>query len=148
MSSGGRRTRFLWDNRGPMDPARKRRIRLVVALTAAVLLAGALVYTSFSAGSETRTPSQLIKSARSGISYQLTGKVVGGSIRQHGSGIAFRVRDRAGSASVPVSYTVRAGARGDRHRSPRGRDLRRRARLADDQVPVEVQGFEDLRWRR
>jgi cytochrome c-type biogenesis protein CcmE len=88
-----------------MDPARKRRIRLVVALTAAVLLAGALVYTSFSAGSETRTPSQLIKSARSGISYQLTGKVVAGSIHQRGSGIAFRVRDRAGSASVPVSYT-------------------------------------------
>ena len=43
-----------------MDPARKRRIRLVVvALTAAVLLAGALVYTSFSASSEARTPSQL-----------------------------------------------------------------------------------------
>ena len=31
-----------------MDPARKRTIRLVVALSAAVLLAGALVYTSFS----------------------------------------------------------------------------------------------------
>src|SRR5436305_1025217 len=35
----------------PVDPARKRTIRLVVALSAAVLLAAALVYTSFSARS-------------------------------------------------------------------------------------------------
>ena len=35
-----------------MDPAKKRRIRLVVALSAAVLLAGALIYTSFSASTE------------------------------------------------------------------------------------------------
>ncbi len=33
-----------------MDPSRKRKIRLAVALGAAVLLAGALMYTSFSAG--------------------------------------------------------------------------------------------------
>ena len=31
-----------------MDPARKRRIRLVVALSAALLLSGALAYTTFS----------------------------------------------------------------------------------------------------
>src|SRR5215207_163717 len=41
----------LWDTGRQMDPRRKRRIRLVVALSAAVLLAGALVYTSFSASS-------------------------------------------------------------------------------------------------
>ena len=35
-----------------MDPARKRKIRLVVALSAAVLLAAGLVYTSFSASTE------------------------------------------------------------------------------------------------
>ena len=35
-----------------MDPDRKRQIRLVVALGAAVLLATALVYTSFSASVE------------------------------------------------------------------------------------------------
>ena len=39
-----------------MDPARKRRIRLVVALTVALLLAGALAYTSFSASSTAVTP--------------------------------------------------------------------------------------------
>lgn len=88
-----------------MDPSRKRRIRLVVALTLAVTLAGLLVYTSFSAGSAARTPSQLLASATPGRSYQLTGKVVDGSIVRAGTSTRFRVRDRAGSASVPVAYT-------------------------------------------
>ncbi|HEY5142525.1 MAG TPA: cytochrome c maturation protein CcmE [Solirubrobacteraceae bacterium] len=88
-----------------MDPARKRLIRLVVALTAALLLAGALAYTSFSASSSAVTPSQLLTSAHAGQSYQLTGKVVNGSIVHVGDGITFRVRDRAGSTSVPVRYT-------------------------------------------
>ena len=39
-----------------MNPARKRKIRLVVALSAALLLAGALVYTSFSASDESVDP--------------------------------------------------------------------------------------------
>ena len=56
-----------------MDPSRKRTIRLVVALTCALGLATALVYTSFSAGSEAKTPSQLLKDAKPGRSYQLTG---------------------------------------------------------------------------
>ena len=34
-----------------MNPARKRTVRLVVALSAAVVLASALIYTSFSAAS-------------------------------------------------------------------------------------------------
>ena len=89
-----------------MDPARKRRTRLVVALTAAVLLAGALVYTSFSASSEAVQPSALAAKADTGRTYQLTGKVVNGSIRKHGDTIDFRVRDRAGSTSVPVSYKL------------------------------------------
>lgn len=88
-----------------MDPSRKRRIRLIVALTLAVTLAALLVYTSFSAGSVTRTPSQLLASATPGRSYQLTGKVVDGSIVRAGTGVRFRVRDRSGGASVPVAYT-------------------------------------------
>ena len=88
-----------------MDPARKRTIRLVVALTAAVLLAGALVYTSFSASSPAKTPGQLATSAEAGRSYKLTGKVAAGSVRHDGDVLAFRVRDRAGTASVPVRYT-------------------------------------------
>ena len=88
-----------------MDPQRKRKIRLVVALGAAVLLAGALVYTSFSAATETKEPSQLLNAAP-GKSYDLTGKVVDGSVRHQGETIRFRVADRDNpSASIPVTYT-------------------------------------------
>jgi len=86
-----------------MDPSRKRKVRFVVALSVAVLLAGALVYTSFSASSEARTPSQLLTAASPGKTYQLTGKVVPGYTRK-GTTTYFRVRDRSGSQSVPVSY--------------------------------------------
>lgn len=86
-----------------MPPARKRKIRLVVALSAAVVLACALVFTSLSASSEAVTPSELA-SAKAGASYQLTGKVVDGSIRNIDGGVDFRVRDREGTTSVPVRY--------------------------------------------
>jgi cytochrome c-type biogenesis protein CcmE len=88
-----------------MDPSRKRRIRLVVALSAAVILASALIYTSFTASSDAVGPSQLLAHADTGRSYQLTGKVVDGSIRHIGDAILFRVRDRNDARSVPVSYT-------------------------------------------
>ena len=88
-----------------MDPRRKRTIRLTVALTAAVLLAGALIYTSFSASSPAKSPSQLLTGAVPGRSYQLTGKVVPGYAR-HGETLDFRVRDRSGGRNaVPVRYT-------------------------------------------
>ncbi len=86
-----------------MDPRRKRKIRLLTALSAAVLLAGALVYTSFSASSEATEPSKLARNAEPGRSYQLTGKVVPG-YRREGATLLFRVRDRNGSTSVPVRY--------------------------------------------
>jgi cytochrome c-type biogenesis protein CcmE len=88
-----------------VDPQRKRKIRLVVALSVAVLLAVALIYTSFSASTEAKEPSQLLTAAP-GTSYEMTGEVVKGSIRHRGSGIAFRVVDRDGSGqSLPVTYT-------------------------------------------
>jgi cytochrome c-type biogenesis protein CcmE len=88
-----------------VDPARKRRIRFVVALSAAVLLAGALAYTSFSASTEARTPSQLLGSSLTpGRTYELTGKVVAG-YEQRGGTTFFRVRDRNGRESVPVTYS-------------------------------------------
>ena len=86
-----------------MDPSRKRKVRFVVALSVAVLLAGALVYTSFSASSEARTPSQLMAGSETGKVYKLTGKVESGYTRK-GTTTYFRVRDRAGRGSVPVSY--------------------------------------------
>jgi cytochrome c-type biogenesis protein CcmE len=89
---------------GLMDRNRKRRVRLVMATSVAVLLAGALVYTSFSAASEAKGPSQLAASAVAGRSYQLTGRVVPG-YRQEGNVLLFRVRDHNGTASVPVRYT-------------------------------------------
>ena len=84
-----------------MDPARKRKIRLAVALSAAVVLAGALIYTSFSASTEASKPSQI----EPGRSYELTGKVVHDSVRRDGDGLRFRIRDRDGNESVPVEYT-------------------------------------------
>ena len=87
-----------------MDPSRKRKVRFVVALSVAVLLAGALVYTSFSASSEAVTPSRLAHGAATGRAYQLTGKVANGSVRDIPGGKTFRVRDRNGTTSVPVRY--------------------------------------------
>jgi cytochrome c-type biogenesis protein CcmE len=89
-----------------MDPARKRRIRLVVALTTALVLAGGLVYTSFSAGSPAKTPTELLATkVQTGQTYKLTGKVADGSVKHDGDTLLFRVRDRDGTTSVPVAYT-------------------------------------------
>lgn len=88
-----------------MSPARKRTVRLVVALSAAVILASALIYTSFSAASPTVTPSQLVHEGVAGREYQLTGKVKAGSVRHEGQTLYFSVQDRAGGTTVPVSYT-------------------------------------------
>ena len=87
-----------------MDPNRKRKIRLVVALTAAVLLATGLVYTSFSASSEAREPSELV--GVSGGNYQLTGTVAEGSVDRQGAQLLFEVADRDDpTATIPVTYT-------------------------------------------
>jgi cytochrome c-type biogenesis protein CcmE len=88
-----------------MDPSRKRVIRLTLALTAALLLASALIYTSFSAGREELTAAQLLQKAKPGQSYVLAGTVVDGSVRRAGSTLSFRVRDPKLHLSVPVSYT-------------------------------------------
>ena len=88
-----------------MDPSRKRAIRLTVALTAALLLASALVWTSFAAGREELTASQLVKRARPGSSYILAGTVLDGSVHRDGSVLMFRVRDPKLKVSVPVRYT-------------------------------------------
>ena len=87
-----------------MDPSRKRRIRFVVALSAAVLLAGALMYTSFSASTEAREPSQLARPSRRARPFQLTAPS-SRATRSKGDTTYFRVRDRKGNASVPVTYS-------------------------------------------
>jgi cytochrome c-type biogenesis protein CcmE len=88
-----------------MNPARKRTARLVVALSAAVVLASALIYTSFSAASPALTPSQLVHEAQPGRSYELTGTVLAHSVSRDGDVLNFSVADRAGGDAVPVAYT-------------------------------------------
>jgi cytochrome c-type biogenesis protein CcmE len=78
---------------------------LVIALSAAVVLASALIYTSFSAASPALTPSQLIRQAQPGRSYQVTGTVVQRSVHRRGPVLDFSVEDRAGGAAIPVAYT-------------------------------------------
>ena len=88
-----------------MDPARKRKVRLVVALGAAIVLAGTLLYTSFASATDAKTPSQVLAAGSSGATYEMTGKVVPGSITHQGAALVFKVRDRKGSAALPVHYT-------------------------------------------
>ena len=88
-----------------MDPDRKRKIRLVVALTAAVLLATALVYTSFSASTEARSPSELLAEEPAGTS-EVFGTVVAGSVERQGADMSFELADREDpTKSVPVEYS-------------------------------------------
>lgn len=76
-----------------------------MALGAAVLLASALLYTSFNAATEAKTPSQVLAESREGESYELTGRVVDGSIEREQDGLRFEIRDREGAAAVPVEYS-------------------------------------------
>lgn len=87
-----------------MDPDRKRKIRLVVALSTAVLLATALVYTSFSASTAAKTPSELLKEGP-GATYEVFGLVSDGSIEREGTAMTFEISDRDNpDMTVPVSY--------------------------------------------
>ena len=110
-----------------VNPARKRKVRLVVALSAAVLLSGALVLTTVSASVAQLQPSEAASRAKPGETYKVTGKVVDGSIERQGTTITFRVRDLDGTASIPVSYT---GAVPDPFRD--GREIGIRVRKEGD----------------
>jgi cytochrome c-type biogenesis protein CcmE len=88
-----------------MDPNRKRKVRLTVALTAAVLLASALAYVSFTVGDPELTAGQLLKRAQPGQSYVLAGTVLTGSVRHDGQELIFRVRDPKLDESVLVHYS-------------------------------------------
>ncbi|MGK2878672.1 MAG: cytochrome c maturation protein CcmE [Solirubrobacterales bacterium] len=91
-----------------MDPARKRKTRLIVTLGIALLLSTALIYTSFSASTVAKTPSELLAVSTPGESYELSGKVVVGSVKKTEGQVIFRVRDRSaaeGSKSILVKYS-------------------------------------------
>ena len=76
-----------------------------MALGAAVLLASALLYTSFNASTAARTPSEVLAEGEAGENYKLTGEVVDGSIERRQDGLAFEIRDREGDTAVPVDYS-------------------------------------------
>jgi cytochrome c-type biogenesis protein CcmE len=88
-----------------MDPSRKRTIRLTVALTAALMLAAALIYVSFSAGRDEVTATQLLQKAKPGGQYILAGTVEDGSVQRDGSLLKFRILAPNQRTSVPVTYT-------------------------------------------
>ncbi len=88
-----------------MDPSRKRAVRLTVALTAALLLATALVYVSFNSGQDEFTASQLLTHAKPGGSYILAGTVLDGSVRHQGTTLVFSIRDPKQRVAVPVRYS-------------------------------------------
>ncbi|MGO9751892.1 MAG: cytochrome c maturation protein CcmE [Solirubrobacteraceae bacterium] len=88
-----------------MDPSRRRAVRLTVALTAALLLATALVYVSFNSGQDEFTASQLLTHAQPGGSYILAGTVLDGSVRHEGTALVFSIRDPDKHVAVPVRYT-------------------------------------------
>jgi len=88
-----------------MDPNRKRAIRLTVALTAALLLASALIYVSFNAGRDELDAPQLLAKAKPGGQYILAGTVENGSIRHLGNETDFSVLGPHRMVAVAVSYT-------------------------------------------
>ena len=47
----------------------------------------------------------MLASAEPGRSYELTGKVKRGSVERDGDRLRFAIRDRDGTASVPVVYS-------------------------------------------
>jgi cytochrome c-type biogenesis protein CcmE len=88
-----------------MDPSRKRAIRLTVALTAALLLATALIYVSFDSGRDEYTAAQLLQKAKPGGQYILAGTVENGTVRREGGTLKFSVLAPNQRTSVPVTYT-------------------------------------------
>lgn len=87
-----------------VDPSRKRKIRLGVALTVAVFLGVALIYVSFNASNQTSEPSQIMAAAP-GQKFDMNAKVVPKSVHHDGETIKFEVEDRNGGGTMPVSYT-------------------------------------------
>jgi cytochrome c-type biogenesis protein CcmE len=87
-----------------MDPSRKKKIRLVVALSAAVLLATALVWVSFSAGTSQLLPSEAL-AQKPDDKFELGGLVVKGSVRESGDELLFAIKDPNGPEQIPVQYS-------------------------------------------
>lgn len=94
-------------------------MRLMIAVSVAVVLAVFLLYTSFAGGAtESLRPSQLLKQGETGQAVQLAGVVIGpvaGDSRD--GGLTFKLKDFDGKTTVPIVYTgsVPDMFRGGRH---------------------------------
>jgi len=88
-----------------MARPRRQTVRLTITLSLAVVLACALMYTSFSAANPTVDPSTLLREAQPGRAYELTGVVVAHSVRREGEVLTFQLADRQGGSAVTVNYT-------------------------------------------
>jgi len=106
--------------------ARKRSpARLVVALSVAAVLAVFLIYTAIAGGTPSLRPSQLAgHSGRVSLTGMVVGRVTGDA--HQARGMRFTLRDRNGTATVPVVYR---GSVPDLFRS--GRDVLIEGRLKD-----------------
>jgi cytochrome c-type biogenesis protein CcmE len=84
--------------------ARKRSpARLVVALSVAAVLAVFLIYTSLAGGTPQLRPSQLVgHKGHVALTGMVVGRVTGDAHAT--SGLRFMLRDRNGTATVPVVY--------------------------------------------
>jgi cytochrome c-type biogenesis protein CcmE len=104
--------------------ARKRSpARLVVALSVAAVLAVFLIYTAIAGGTPSLRPSQLEgHSGRVSLTGMVVGRVTGDA--HQARGLRFTLRDRNGTATVPVVYR---GSVPDLFRS--GRDVMLDGRL-------------------
>ncbi|MDQ8046924.1 MAG: cytochrome c maturation protein CcmE [Solirubrobacteraceae bacterium] len=83
--------------------SRRRTVRFSIALTLAILLAGALVYTTFTAASPERFPDQLATSATPGQTYQVGGRVLAST--RHGSSLTMTLGHPGTGAGKPIQIT-------------------------------------------
>lgn len=82
-------------------------MRLMVALSVAVVLAVFLLYTSFAGGAtESLRPSQVVGQGETGELVQLAGVVIGPVTGdERGAGLRFQLKDFDGPTKVSVVYT-------------------------------------------
>src|SRR5436305_2608980 len=95
-----------------MDPARKRKVRLVVALSAALVLAGTLLYTSFASSTEAKTPSQVLAAGQNAGTYEMAGVLLLAmallEIAFVRSDFSFSLVQRYSSTDTPLFYKLTA----------------------------------------
>lgn len=117
--------------------SRARTIRFTLALTVAIFLAGMLVYTTFSAASPERFPSQLAVTAKPEQTYRVGGRVQPDSVSRPGGILKFKLGNpgKTDGKTISISY---AGTVPDTFRE--GRDIIIDVKRSNDGVTFVGQG--------